>query len=83
MLSKSIQVHALEEHQREKSVTFIQKANAFSCKLTIAGGDFTVNAKSLMSVLSIGLYSGQVLELQADGSDEEAAMESLVAFLEQ
>jgi phosphotransferase system HPr (HPr) family protein len=37
----------------------------------------TVNAKSIMGMMTLGLVQGQKLEISVDGEDEEAAMEDM------
>ena len=41
-----------------------------------------INAKSLLGVLSMGITSGTMVTLIADGSDEEVAVKTLAAMLE-
>ena len=40
-----------------------------------------VNAKSLLGVLSLGIMGGTDIRIIADGSDEEEAVEGLVALV--
>ena len=41
-----------------------------------------MNAKSLLGVLSLGIMQGTTITLIADGSDEQAAVESLSTLVE-
>ena len=41
-----------------------------------------VNAKSLLGVLSLGIVGGTMIDIIADGSDEQEAVDSLVALVE-
>ncbi len=41
-----------------------------------------VNAKSLLGVLSLGIVGGTSIDIIADGSDEQEAVDSLVALVE-
>ena len=43
--------------------------------------DCRVNAKSLLGVLSLGIVKGTTITLIADGPDEGAAVEGLVALI--
>ena len=56
---------------------FIQKANEFKSSIWIEKEDRRVNAKSLLGVLSLGIVKGTSVNLIADGSDEETAVEML------
>ena len=40
-----------------------------------------MNAKSIMGMMSLGLNNGVELEIAADGSDEEKAVDGIAQFL--
>lgn len=61
---------------------FIQKANEFKCGIWVEKEERRVNAKSLLGVLSLGIMQGTVITLIADGDDEQDAVESLNALIE-
>ncbi len=60
---------------------FIQKANEFKSSIWVEVEERRVNAKSLLGVLSLGIVKGTEITLIANGSDEEDAVEALVALL--
>ena len=60
---------------------FIQKANEFKSSIWVEREERKVNAKSLLGVLSLGIVKGTAINLIADGSDEEEAIESLVKLI--
>jgi len=61
---------------------FIQKANSFRSTIWIERDERRVDAKSLLGVLSMGVKKDTVVTLIADGSDEEAAVDSLCNLIE-
>ena len=61
---------------------FIQKANEFKSALWVEREERRVNAKSLLGVLSLGIVGGTNIRIIADGADEEAAVEALVALVQ-
>ncbi len=61
---------------------FIQKANEFKSSIWVEKEERRVNAKSLLGVLSLGIIGGTAIRIIADGSDEQAAVEGLVALVE-
>ena len=61
---------------------FIQKANEFKSSIWVEKEDRRVNAKSLLGVLSLGIVGGTSIDIIADGSDEQEAVDSLVALVE-
>ena len=42
---------------------------------------FSVNAKSLLGVMSLGIQSGAEIEIEANGDDEKEAIETLKSHL--
>ncbi|WP_418558963.1 HPr family phosphocarrier protein [Hominenteromicrobium sp.] len=61
---------------------FIQKANEFKSSIWVEKDERRVNAKSLLGVLSLGIVGGTSIDIIADGSDEQQAVDSLVALVE-
>lgn len=61
---------------------FIQKANEFKSSIWVEKEDRRVNAKSLLGVLSLGIIGGTSIRIIADGTDEETAVNGLVALVE-
>ncbi len=61
---------------------FIQKANEFKSSIWVEKDERKVNAKSLLGVLSLGIIGGTTIKIIVDGSDEQEAMEGLVALVE-
>ncbi|MBQ7624813.1 MAG: HPr family phosphocarrier protein [Clostridia bacterium] len=60
---------------------FIQKANEFKSTVMVAKDDRSVNAKSLLGVLSLGITRGTVITVSAEGPDEEAAVTALCELI--
>ncbi len=61
---------------------FIQKANEFKCSVWIEKDERRVNAKSLLGVLSLGIVKGTTVNIIADGSDEEEAVDMLSELID-
>ena len=61
---------------------FIQKANEFKSTIWVEKQERRINAKSLLGVLSLGIVGGTEIDIIADGSDEQEAVDSLVALVE-
>lgn len=60
---------------------FIQKANEFKCSIYVEKNDRRVNAKSLLGVLSMGITRGTEIDIIADGTDEQQAVETLAELV--
>ena len=61
---------------------FIQKANEFKSSIWIEKEERRVNAKSLLGILSLGIVGGTSIRIIADGSDEQPAVDALVALVD-
>lgn len=61
---------------------FIQKANEYKSTILVEKEERSVNAKSLLGVLSLGIIGGTTIKIIADGSDENEAVEGLVNLVE-
>ena len=51
------------------------------CEVYLSSGGRTVNGKSLLSILSLGIKQNTEFEIICDGEDEEAALKSILAAL--
>ena len=69
-------------HARPASV-FVSAATKFKSDLTIQKGEKKANAKSILSVLSLGISKGTEITISADGLDEEEAVSKLVELINQ
>lgn len=60
-----------------------EQAKSFDSALTVEKDGQTANAKSLISLIKLGVSAGAAVTLTAEGPDEEAALDALVALLDQ
>lgn len=67
-------------HARPAS-NFVKQASKFKSALTIILNNKTINAKSIIQVLSLGLNKGVTFKLVAEGEDEIAAADSLAEYI--
>ena len=51
-------------------------------KVTITFGERTVNAASMLSLLSLGLKCGSQFDVNVEGGEEEAALDTVASFIE-
>jgi len=73
-------VNKLGLHARAAS-RLVNCASGFAADIQIARGARSVNAKSIMGVLTLAAAIGTELEIRADGADEQAAVEALVVLI--
>jgi phosphocarrier protein HPr len=69
-------------HARPAAI-FVQKAKSFQSKISLIKNDKTVSGKSILSVITLGAMQGDQVTLQANGDDEEAALDGLATLLTQ
>ena len=81
MINKEIVVRCESGLHNKQATYFVQKANEFECSIWIESGNRKMNAKSLLGIMSLGIVSGDTVNLIASGSDAEAAIEALEALL--
>ena len=62
---------------------FVQTASRFRSSVHVRIDNKTVNAKSIMGMISIGILDGQTITITADGEDEKEAINELDKFLSQ
>ncbi|SEG17376.1 HPr family phosphocarrier protein [Paenibacillus sp. UNC499MF] len=60
----------------------MKKAKAFTCDITITKGDKSVNAKSIVGLLSLEMRYGDKVTVKASGEQEEEAVNELGTMLE-
>ena len=63
-------------HARPASI-FVQTATKFKSKVQIKAKGKTVDAKSILMIMSMGLVKGTEITIAADGDDEAAAVKAL------
>ena len=77
VLRKVITVEIPNEQVDTAVTFFIKKANEYSSRVTVSHKGNTVNAKSLLGLLSMQLSKGTELLLEAEGGDAEEALDAL------
>ncbi|MBO4779436.1 MAG: HPr family phosphocarrier protein [Selenomonadaceae bacterium] len=63
-------------HARPASV-FVQKASSFKSKVQLKAKGKTVDAKSILMIMSMGLVKGTEITICAEGPDEADAVAAL------
>jgi phosphotransferase system HPr (HPr) family protein len=63
---------------------FVRTANKFKSDITVRNlstGSNDVNAKSILRILSLGVYSGHTIQIMANGEDENQAIEEIATLV--
>ena len=62
------------------ATTLVNEAMKYECEILLAALKKSVDFKSIMGVMSLGVYKGEIIKVVCDGADEEEAM-SHITFL--
>ena len=82
MFNKEVIVRC-ESGLHNKQVTyFVQKANEFKSSIWLESENRRMNAKSLLGIMSLGIVTGAVVTLSAEGPDAEDAVNALDTMLQ-
>jgi len=74
-------VSVIESLESRPAALFVQTAGRFASDIHVRTGDKTVNAKSIMGIISLGILDGQDITLTAEGEDAQQAVAELKRFL--
>ena len=67
-------------HARPASV-FVQTASKFKSNITVQKDEKSINAKSILNIMTLGAVKGVEITISAEGPDEEAAVKTLVDLI--
>ncbi|PKK92959.1 MAG: phosphocarrier protein HPr [Tenericutes bacterium HGW-Tenericutes-6] len=59
----------------------VNLAMTFHAEIFLTAMDKTVNLKSIMGLMSLGIYKGEKIKITASGVDQEKALEALTDFI--
>lgn len=81
MIRKVLTLDGQERLQSRPAALLVQEACKYTSRILIEQGGKTVNVKSMMGVLSLGVPSGTELALVVDGEDEREAMQAVAPLI--
>lgn len=64
------------------SAKLTKLAGSFTCDVHMSRNGRRVNAKSIMGVMMLAAGVGSEIEIETDGADESAAMDAIVALVD-
>jgi phosphocarrier protein len=82
MLEQKITVTNRAGIHARPAALLVQKINKFKSTIFIEKGNNTINAKSIMGVITLGAGYGTELTIRAEGEDEAEAVKALVHLFE-
>ena len=73
--------HEVGLHARPAAV-FVKTAKGFVSDLSVVKDEREVNAKSILSILTLGVNKGAEITIKAEGEDEQGAVRALQELVE-
>ena len=81
MIMKSITVSRVPDNGQSPVALFVQVASRFDSQILVQTGSKTVNAKSIMGVMTLDFSRGSQLDVSAERTDEQEAIQGITALL--
>ena len=82
MISKNVTVNLPADSEARPVAVTVQIASKFESKIYIVVNEKRINAKSIMGMMSLGFSHGDELVVEADGVDENDAVEQIAKYIE-
>lgn len=80
MITRTVTVKVPQELDRNAAM-LVQTATEFDARIHLTYQNKTVNAKSIMGMMTLPLSDGDQVTITAEGIDEEAACDAIEKFL--
>jgi catabolite repression HPr-like protein len=82
MVKKTVTVRRESGLEARPIAMLVQKASQFDSRVYIEVGTKSINAKSIMGMMSLRVGNGDQVVVVTDGRDEEAAAKEIELYLE-
>lgn len=81
MTKKNVEIKLQNGLEARPVAMLVQVASKYDSIVYLESAGKKVNAKSIMGMMSLGLNSGEVVTVMAEGSDEEVAVNEIEKYL--
>lgn len=81
MVKKTVTVQRAAGLEARPIAMLVQKASQFSSRVHIEVGTKSINAKSIMGMMSLSVGNGDELVVVTEGADEVAAANEIETYL--
>lgn len=78
MIKKRFKITAETGIHDRPATLLVQTATRYNSKISLICHDQSVDLKSIMGVMSLGVGQGETIMITADGKDDQVAMNSIV-----
>ena len=80
-LSAKVILHNRYGLHARPAALFVQTSNRFGCDIQVTNKTLTVSGKNILGVMTLGAAAGSEITITAEGDDAAAALESLIALV--
>jgi phosphocarrier protein len=77
MVEKTFTITSEAGLHARPATALVNAVNSFTSEVNLEANGRTVNLKSIMGVMSLGIAKGAEIKITANGSDEAAALEAV------
>lgn len=77
MVSMSFKILSETGIHAQSAVNLVNEAIKYSSDVELEVEGKKINMKSIMGVMSLGIYNGEIFTITAEGEDEEGAIDAL------
>ena len=81
MIKKLVKINLSTGLEARPVAQLVQLASQYECEIYMEAGEKKVNAKSIMGMMTLGMDLSENLEISAEGTDEENAVEGIEKYL--
>ncbi|MDO4343238.1 MAG: HPr family phosphocarrier protein [Eubacteriales bacterium] len=81
MIKKPITIQLPSGLEARPVALLVQVASQYESRIHVEIDGKRVNAKSIMGMMTLGLETGEKITVEAEGTDEEAAMKDIEKYL--
>lgn len=81
MFQKTVTITAPNGLHTRPAAQFVKEAKSFESVISVEVGEKSASAKSLFKLQTLGLTQGTEVNIKAEGSDEQQAVESLIELM--
>ena len=81
MIKQETTIQIPEGLEARPVALLVQVASQYGSEIYVESDNKKVNAKSIMGMMTLSLYSGDTVTVSASGADEEEAIANIEKFL--
>ena len=82
MISKKVVLNNADGLHARAAALFVREANKFASDINLEAHNDKVNGKSIIGIMSLGAFIGEEISIEAEGVDEEEAVDRLARLVE-